>query len=146
MNVIKEYKNTVLIVICLLVIAITALIPLQKKSVPTIASSTSIIAANNEDRLRFLSSNSISCQNEPCEIVDVIIPTEFNSIYQKYEALQKACGFSLENYKGECVKKYSYKILNRKNAVAELLVFENKIIGASVLDLAQGGRIDKILS
>jgi hypothetical protein len=103
-------------------------------------------AASNEERLLFLSSFGWETDKEPAEVVEVIIPNEFDVVYEKYNAIQKAEGYDLSKYKGKRVKRYTYVIKNyptKQEATinANLLVYDNKIIGGDVCSVALGGFI-----
>jgi hypothetical protein len=56
----------------------------------------------------------------------------------------KKQGLSLENYKGETVRKYSYEVKG-ENALAELLVFNGKIVACAVLSLSEDGGFSQII-
>lgn len=91
-----------------------------------------------EQRMNFLASLGLEADPESERAKDVIIPEEFDEIFENYNALQKKAGFDLENYKGKTVKKYTYKILNYPTAekddiiMSDLLVLDGKIIGGDV--------------
>ena len=76
---------------------------------------------------------------------DVIIPSEFNDVYSNYNEIQKKQGFDLSDYKGKTVKLYTYSITNYKNQensgciFANILVFDNKIIGGDICSTALDG-------
>ena len=91
-----------------------------------------------EQRMNFLASLGLEADPESERARDVIIPEEFDEIFENYNALQKKAGFDLEDYKGKTVRKYTYKILNYPTAekddiiMSDLLVFDGKIIGGDV--------------
>lgn len=67
----------------------------------------------------------------------VFIPLRFNDVYNKYNEIQKSQGFDLEKYKGKTVTLYTYNIINYKdndNVIADLLVYDGKLIGADLCD------------
>ena len=91
-----------------------------------------------EQRMNFLKSLGLEADPESERVKDVVIPEEFDEIFENYNALQKKAGFDLEEYKGKTVKKYTYKILNYPTAekddiiMSDLLVLDGKIIGGDV--------------
>ena len=91
-----------------------------------------------EQRINFLASLGLEADPESERAKEVVIPEEFDEIFENYNALQKKAGFDLENFKGKTVKKYTYKILNYPSAekddiiLSDLLVFDGKIIGGDV--------------
>lgn len=91
-----------------------------------------------EERINFLRSLGLEADPESEKARDVIIPEEFDEIFENYNALQKKAGFDLEDYKGKTVKKYTYKILDYPTAekddiiISTLLVLDGQIIGGDV--------------
>ena len=61
---------------------------------------------------------------------EVIIPQDFNSVYEKYNEIQKKSVFDLSNYAGKPAKRYTYSIDDGKKAV--ILVYKNRIIGGHI--------------
>ena len=53
---------------------------------------TGLAAENNEQRINYLKQFGWEVKNEPSEIVEVAIPTEFNDVYEKYNVIQKKQG------------------------------------------------------
>ncbi len=91
-----------------------------------------------EQRMNFLKSIGLEADPESERAKEVVIPEEFDEIFENYNALQKKAGFDLEDYKGKTVKKYTYKILNYPTAekddiiMSDILVLDGKIIGGDV--------------
>lgn len=146
MKKLENLKNAFLIGVCILAAILSAFYPFEDKVVQTAGSLQTLDGKTSEQRLAFFASNDVSVESEPSEISDVLIPSEFTATYQRYEALQKAQGLSLEEYKGEKVKRYSYHLKDNKNALAELLVFEGKIVAAAIVDLSENGAFSKIIA
>lgn len=100
-------------------------------------------AATNEQRLAFAGQFGWEVESEPVEIKEVIIPKEFDEVYQGYEAIQKAQGLDLTRYAGQKVKRCTYQVLNYPGCKDEvrlnLLVAENKVIGGDVCSMALDG-------
>ena len=89
----------------------------------------------NEERLEYLSSFGWQVEQEPAETREVMIPEEFNDVYQNYNAMQQAQGFDLAPYSGQVVTQYKYLITNYPNETevyATLLVYGRLIIGGDV--------------
>ena len=82
---------------------------------------------------------------EPCEMEDVIIPTEFNDVYQQYNVMQKQQGYNLEEYQGVCAKRVAYEIHNypgqEENVRANVLVYDGQVIGGDVCSVEVDGFI-----
>lgn len=91
-----------------------------------------------EERVNFLASIGLEADPNSERVREVVIPEEFDEVFENYNSLQKKAGFDLEDYKGKAVKKYTYKILNYPTAkkddiiVSTLLVLDGKIIGGDV--------------
>ena len=89
----------------------------------------------NEERLEYLSSFGWQVEQEPAETREVMIPKEFNDVYQNYNAMQQAQGFDLAPYSGQVVTQDKYLITNYPNETevyATLLVYGRLIIGGDV--------------
>lgn len=102
-------------------------------------------AADASERLAFIAQFGWQVKEEPAEISEVIIPTDFDEVYEKYNALQKAQGLDLESYQGERVKRWSYTVTNYPNAEntdyirINLLICDGVVIGGDVCSLAENG-------
>lgn len=100
-------------------------------------------AKNEEERLAFIKAFGWEVDPQAAEILEVIIPKEFDEVYTSYNTLQKLQGFDLEKFAGKRVKRYSYVITNYPGAEGEirinLLIYKNKVIGGDVSSMdAQG--------
>ena len=76
-------------------------------------------------------------EDSPSEITHLTIPEEFDAVYETYNAMQKASGFNLEDYKGKNVVRYSYKVLNHKSSgvtevVAGIFIYKNSVIAGDI--------------
>ncbi len=144
----SEIKK-VLAVVLSAIILIFGLSLITKNDAPAIESiSTSskiktYSAANNEERRTFIASFGWECSDEPIEISEVIIPTEFDETYKAYNEIQKAQKLDLTAYKGKRVKRYSYSVSNYpshpSNIRVNLLVYKGIIIGGDVSSIELGG-------
>ncbi len=104
---------------------------------------TDLAAENNAQRIRYLKQFGWEVKEEPSEIVEVAIPTEFNDVYEKYNLIQKKQGFDLMPYRGKAVKRWTYDVINypdnRPNVKANILVYDNKVIGGDICSLELDG-------
>ena len=102
-----------------------------------------ILAADNESRIKFLEQFNLKVEPEPIEEIEISIPYQFNKVYEKYNDIQKENGLDLEKYKGKICTKYTYKVLNYKNAKSEvranLLIFDGKVIAGDICSLELDG-------
>ncbi len=104
---------------------------------------TALAAETNEQRINYLKQFGWEVKEEPSEIVEVAIPTEFNDVYEKYNVIQKKQGFDLSAYRGKSVKRWTYDVTNypdnRPNVKANILVFDGKVIGGDICSLELDG-------
>lgn len=100
-------------------------------------------AKTNEQRVEFAKSFGWELEQEPVEILEVIIPKEFDEVYNEYNAIQKQQGYNLEKYAGKRCKRYAYLITNYPGAESEvrlnMLVYKDKIIGGDVCSMDLNG-------
>ena len=134
------------IVICVL-IAGTLALNSRKKPVAN-DGSISYIAKNASDCISFLSQFGWSVNEEPVEVREVIIPSEFNDTYTAYNVIQKNQGLDLEPYKGFRAKKWIFEVKNYPDYPADcgyiratLLVYDGAVIGGDISSIEQNGFI-----
>ena len=103
-------------------------------------------ASNAQERIAFLSQYGWDINEDPIEVTEVIIPTEFNDVYTEYNELQKEQGMDLEPYKGLRVKKWIYEIKNypehpsdNGSIRATLLIYDGMVIGGDISDFELDG-------
>ncbi len=95
--------------------------------------------------LEFISHFGWEVINEPDDVREVIIPVEFDDVYNNYNSIQLAQGYDLEKYAGERVKKWSFTITNYPGYEEQdfikinVLVFEGKVIGGDVCSVKLDG-------
>ena len=73
---------------------------------------------------------------------DIVIPREFNEVYQKYNELQLAQGFDLRDYCGMDAMIYCYAVSNHpsgEQAIAQLILFADEVIGGDIHSTSLGG-------
>ena len=91
---------------------------------------------DEKERQSFLKEMGWEVSEEYTECKVVIIPDEFNEVYEKYNDLQKKQGFDLSKYKGKTVEIYTYEVRNypdhEKNMVCNLMIYEDVLIGGDV--------------
>lgn len=88
-----------------------------------------------EERMAFLTSFGWEVDAQASEQREVMIPAEFDDVYQAYNAMQQAQGFDLAPYAGEVVTQYKYHITNypgEPEVYATLLVYGRLIIGGDL--------------
>ena len=74
---------------------------------------------------------------------EIMIPSEFNEVYENYNSLQKEQGFDLSDYRGKKARLYTYNVTNYpnepQNVVINLIVLDGKVIGGDVCSLELDG-------
>lgn len=102
-------------------------------------------AADESERMQFIAQFGWTVRSEPEEIAEIIIPSAFDDVYEKYNSIQKNQGLDLESYKGERVKRWSYAVTNYPNAEnsnsirINLLIYKGVVIGGDICDLGENG-------
>lgn len=94
-----------------------------------------------ESRVDFLSSLGYTVDKEPERTQEVLIPKEWNEVYEQYAAVQSAQGFKLSKYKGKRVMQYVYRIENWPEETtdpvyATLVCYKGRLIAG---ELTRGG-------
>ena len=92
---------------------------------------------SNEERVSFIEQFGYNVVKEPCEIVDVVIPEEFDSVYSNYNDMQREQGLNLKKYKGKTVTRYTYSLngypgYKDGEVIANLLIYKSNIIGGDI--------------
>ncbi|MBE6550601.1 MAG: DUF4830 domain-containing protein [Ruminococcaceae bacterium] len=96
------------------------------------------------DRISFLQSYGWNVEEEAFEVAQVVIPNEFDSVYSRYNELQKGEGLDLSKYKGKTVKRYTYIVKNydyNGTVYANILVYKDKVIGGDICSADSNGFI-----
>ncbi len=134
-----------LIIFIVGIVTLSVVIPGRAKSVNSVLN-VSLKASENKERIAFLKNFSYDVDEEPIEIKEIIIPSEFNDTYTRYNEIQLSQGFDLEKYKGESAKLYTYAIKNypgvknSKDVIrANILVIDGTVIGGDICSIELNG-------
>ena len=90
-------------------------VQLKKLNVQSVENKSGAInfkAENNQERLKFISQFGWEVDSEPVEVNEVIIPQEFDDVYNNYNEIQLMQNCDLRDYSGERVKRWTYIIKN----------------------------------
>lgn len=72
----------------------------------------------------------------PLRVETVVIPKEFDDVYEKYNELQERQGFNFSKAKGKKAMLYSFEINNHpsgeKSVVANVIIYKKKVIGGDI--------------
>jgi hypothetical protein len=129
-----------------LLITLISIIPSTGDTVYAAANEVKINYKNiktNEDRINFLKQFEWEVKPEPIEVVEVVIPAEFDAVYKKYNEVQKVQKLNLEKYKNKAVKRYTYEVSGYPNytgtVFANLLIYKEKVIGGDICSAEVNG-------
>ena len=104
-----------------------------------------VTVKTNEQRAAFIASFGWEVTEEPVEVMEVVIPKEFDSVYEEYNSMQKTQGYDLKKHAGKRAIRYTYVITNYPDQPEDvrinLLVRDNKLIGGDVCSLLTDGFI-----
>jgi len=92
------------------------------------------INAEKGDKLGFLKSENIEVDEEPVQVIEVMVPGDMNDEYKEYNEIQKKQGFDLTKYQGKKLKQWTYAVKNNKNVYVTVLQDSGKIVGCHILD------------
>lgn len=143
-----SFKMTkrIILMLCIGVLGITSLLSISFQSEDaqeTAAKALSFKGETDQERIAFLENFGWEVEETPLEIMEVIIPEEFDPVYEKYNTLQKEESFDLLKYRGKRVKRYTYTVVNypeyKGPVVANILIYQGKIIGGDICSLDLDG-------
>ena len=133
--------------VALAFVALGLVIFLVKSTVSYV--SAALGSVTQQDAAAFLQDCGWKINTDAVSCEEIVIPTEFSDVYERYNNLQKKQGYDLSAYRGETVTKYTFQVLNFTeydgapcdNAEAHLLVCGGEIIGGDVCSLSISGRM-----
>lgn len=102
-------------------------------------------ATDSSQQLEFISNFGWEVDEEPDEIREVIIPAEFDEVYNNYNEIQIKQGYDLQKYAGERVKRWTYTIKNYPGYEGQecikinVLVCKGEVIGGDVCSVRLDG-------
>lgn len=130
---------------CVLIIVIAATSTISKISTTSAKakSQKSVTLTNNDERVNFITNLGWTISPDPIEIIEIVVPNEFNEVYQHYNDIQKTQGYNLNEFKAKRVKRWSYEIKNypeyEKNIRINLLIYEDNLIGGDICSTELNG-------
>lgn len=142
----KLKKYLIIALVCTLTI-IGGIISVSKDSTPAAkVGGVNMRASTSEERIAFFSQFGYDISEDPLEVKEVIIPTEFDETYKKYNDIQKSQGLDLSKYQGKRVKMWSYAIKNYPGYETadgtirgNILVYEGVVIGGDISNIELNG-------
>lgn len=134
------------VIVAVLAVMCVILAVLTKQSIETAAlNEMNQTAGNAEQRIAYLAQFGWSVDEEPVEVKEIIIPAEFDDVYENYNSIQKQQGFDLSQYCSKRVKKWTYTVTNypgyeNKTCIrATLLILDGKVIGGDICSVELDG-------
>lgn len=122
-----------ILIVAVLIAAIIIAVPSRSAGTKQTAAANGI--NGSDDCVAYAKSLGYTVETEPADSRKVTIPKEFDDVYQKYNGIQRACGFDLQEYSGKTVMLYTFYVTNYDgfdDVLLDLLVYKNKIIGGAV--------------
>ena len=128
MFVLRLKKKRFIIALTAVITVITAFLVIINADFTSVEDNVEKNSNSADDRLGFFKQLELKAGQETAD--EVVIPQNFNSVYDEYNEIQKSSGFDLLSYAGKTAKRYTYSIDNGKKAV--ILVYKNRIIGGHI--------------
>lgn len=131
----KANKNRIVAFVILALAVVGAWFFLRKDSPEPETRPVEAVGETEQERLDFLQSFGWTVDAQAVETREVMIPAQFNDVYENYNAMQQAQGFDLRPYAGEVCTQYKYHITNypgETEVYATLLVRGRFIIGGDI--------------
>lgn len=140
----KWLLGGLLILLCLAVLVAAVSLNIRGEEWATAADlKYRVTAEDDEQRVAFLEQFGWEVREEPLEVSEVVIPGEFNEVYEQYNAIQKEHGLDLSKHHGKTCKKWVYEVTNYPDANesvrATLLIADGKVIGGDISSVALNG-------
>ncbi len=87
-------------------------------------------------------------QPKPIETAEIIIPEEFDEVFENYNELQKKAGLDLKPYMGKRATRYTYIITNYPDETVNLrgnvLVVDGVAVGGDISTVELGGFMEAL--
>lgn len=83
----------------------------------------------------------VDLAGEQCQ--QILIPEQFNDVYESYNQLQRQQGYDLAEYAGRGCSLYTYPVTNypdkEQTVLADLYVYKDKVIGGDIHSTSMNG-------
>jgi len=153
---VKKRKMAVVITAIILVLIVGAMLLLKARSSDIFDTINNGIkytftdVKTNEDRINFLKQFGWQVEEKAIEIMEVQIPEEFDSVYENYNKIQSELGLNLHKYKGQRVKRYTYRVLNypkkdKGEVRANILIYKDRVVAGDIMTTALDGFMHSLL-
>ena len=136
----KQILSMLVCVLILIGVLIAAIVwPSGGRAAETLSP---VVGRDDEQRIAFLTELGYAVDSETPAVKEVLIPDEFDDVFEQYNALQADAGMDLQPYHGKRVKCWTYKILNipgEGDVRANIYVYKDNIIGGDISSTALNG-------
>lgn len=144
---VKSSRLKLIALILLVAAAVIATVYVSRNDTPAANDGAiSLKAGNERERLAFFSQFGWKMDEEPVEVTEIIIPNEFDEVYEAYNDIQKKQNLDLSLYSGKRVKRWTYSVKNypgyesKPNYIqANILVYEGMVIGGDICSVELNG-------
>ena len=140
----KFSKKKALIIVLILAMLLTAIILFAGRRDQG-SQVQDIPIENPEDVVTFLETLGWEVNPTPLEMQEVVIPREFNEVFEQYNDMQIEHGFDLRDFRGMAAVRHTYQITNypgqTEGVVADVLVSEGRVIGGNIQSFTVDGFI-----
>ena len=127
--------GTALLILATLILTIPSYGALDASVEPEVEISYSDVK-NAEDAARFLSQFGWEVSPKPIKVSEITVPSEFGSIFVRYNEIQKRQGLDLSRYKKKTVTRYTYEVTNydgeQGKVYANVIIYRNRVIGGDI--------------
>jgi hypothetical protein len=136
----RQIISMILCVVMLIAVLVVAILwPLGSASAETFEP---VGGNSNDERVAFLKDLGYEIDAKASTVKEVLIPDEFDDVFERYNKIQKEAGMDLEPYHGKRVKCWTYQVSNIPSqgvVQANVFIYKNKIIGGDVSSTALDG-------
>ena len=129
----KKKVIGIAVIIAVIIAAIIMTVP--NRAIPQSTNAPVEKVKGNDEMLIFITDMGYTVKEGSLQCREVTIPKDFDDVYDKYNKMQKECGYNLEKYKGKAVNLYTAEITNHpesEGVIIEVLVYKSKPIGGSI--------------
>lgn len=143
---VKTKHIKVLLLAGFVIFTAVSLFILSNESQETVSKNDMFLSADtHQNRMKFISQFGWQVDEEPVQVKEIIIPTEFDDVYNEYNKIQHAQGFDLNEFAGERAKCWTYTVKNYEGyenqdcIQANILVYDGKVIGGDICSVELDG-------
>ena len=136
----RQIISMILCAVMLIAVLVVAILwPLGSASAETFKP---VDGSNNDERTAYLKNLGYDIDSQSPTVKEVLIPDEFDEVFERYNKIQQEAGMNLKPYHGKRVKCWTYRVLNvpaQGLVQANIFVYKNKIIGGDISSTALDG-------